>query len=158
MSRRRFITAGDFVFALFCTISGQKSGPGQISVHKSKFANGTKLCETKPTGLQHQRHTGARRGRASRVRCSSATTNGPSLCTQGEPRVRKGGLVAATGGLGRPVRMEIRARDTSGRVVDEHHTSSGSRKPILKRLSKTNDRSLSSLQASLSDFTQITPN
>jgi hypothetical protein len=46
-SRRRFITQADFVFALFCTNAHQKSGPGQMSVQKSKFANSTgKLIRT----------------------------------------------------------------------------------------------------------------
>ena len=43
MSRRRFITAGDFVFALFCTNRRMKSGPGQITVQKSKFVNSAKF-------------------------------------------------------------------------------------------------------------------
>ena len=43
---RRFITAGDFVFALFCTNSSTKSGPGQTTVQKSEFANMAKIPPT----------------------------------------------------------------------------------------------------------------
>ena len=39
----RFITAGTFFFGLFCKNTRQKFGPGQITVHKSKFANRAKL-------------------------------------------------------------------------------------------------------------------
>ena len=41
LSRRRFITQADFVFALFGRNSSTKFGPGQMSVQKSKFANST---------------------------------------------------------------------------------------------------------------------
>jgi hypothetical protein len=43
LSRRRFITQVDFVFALFCRNGRTKSGPGpyEMSVQKSEFASGT---------------------------------------------------------------------------------------------------------------------